>query len=355
MDFFEHGGRNGKNIRYDFSANINPLGLPEGVSEALRESLCQAVRYPEAESLSLREAIAGEWGTDAGGVVCTNGASELIYAAVRALRPAAGLFLAPTFSEYERAFLSVGCPVRYYPLKRENGFAVDEDFLDFLEKQETGSLLFLCNPNNPTGSCVEPSLMERILRLTERRGIWLAVDEAFLAFSGEYGRRSMRRYYKEYENLLVLNAFTKLYAMPGLRLGYGVCESREVIRRLLLQLPAWNVSVPAQEAGLAVLKEKGYVEKTVVYVAEEREFLVAGLKKASGLIRRIYPPMANYIFLEALPGLDRLLADRGIAVRSCENYRQLRAGDYRIAVRSRRENEALLQAIYEEEAAWQKI
>ena len=317
MDFFEHGGRIGKNIRYDFSANINPLGLPEGVSEALRESLCQAVRYPEAESLSLREAIAGEWGTDAGGVVCTNGASELIYAAVRALRPAAGLLLSPTFSEYERAFLSVGCPVRYYPLKRENGFAVDEDFLDFLEKQETGSLLFLCNPNNPTGSCVEPSLMERILRLTARRGLWLAVDEAFLAFSGEYGRRSMRRYYKEYENLLVLNAFTKLYAMPGLRLGYGVCESREVIRRLMLQLPAWNVSVPAQAAGLEALKEK--------------------------------------VYAEALPGLDRLLEDRGIAVRSCENYRQLRAGDYRIAVRSRRENEALLQAIYEEEAAWQKI
>lgn len=181
------------------------------------------------------------------------------------------------------------------------------------------------------------------------------MDEAFLAFSGEYGRRSMRRYYKEYENLLVLNAFTKLYAMPGLRLGYGVCESREVIRRLLLQLPAWNVSVPAQAAGLEALKEKVYAEKTVVYVAEEREFLVAGLKKAPGLIRRIYPSMANYIFLEALPGLDRLLADRGIAVRSCENYRQLRAGDYRIAVRSRRENEALLQAIYEEEAAWQKI
>ena len=128
-----------------------------------------------------------------------------------------------------------------------------------------------------------------------------------------------------------------------------------MIRRLLLQLPAWNVSVPAQAAGLAALKEKEYVEKTAAYVAEERGFLVAGLKKAPGLIRRIYPSMANYIFLEALPGLDRLLADRGIAVRSCENYRQLRAGDYRIAVRSRRENEALLQAIYEEEAAWQKI
>lgn len=355
MDFFEHGGRNGENIIYDFSANINPLGMPERVSDALRESLCRAVRYPEAESLSLREAIAGEWGTDAGRVVCTNGASELIYAAVRALKPTAGLLFAPTFSEYERAFLSVGCPVSHYPLKRENGFAVEEDFLDFLEKQEAGSLLFLCNPNNPTGNCVDPFLMERILKLTACKGIWLAVDEAFLSFSGEYEWRSMRRYYKEYDNLLVLNAFTKLYAMPGLRLGYGVCESHEVIRRLLLQLPAWNVSVPAQAAGMAALKEKEFVMKTAAYVAGEQEFLLAGLEKAPGLIRRVYPPMANYIFLEALPGLDRLLADRGIAVRNCENYRQLRAGDYRIAVRSRRENEALVQAIYEEEAAWQKI
>ena len=111
----------------------------------------------------------------------------------------------------------------------------------------------------------------------------------------------------------------------------------------MLQLPAWNVSVPGAGGGTGGTEGKSVCGKTVVYVAEEREFLVAGLKKASGLIRRIYPPMANYIFLEALPGLDRLLEDRGIAVRSCENYRQLRAGDYRIAVRSRRENEALLQ------------
>lgn len=355
MDLFEHGGRGGRNICYDFSANINPLGMPAGVLAALKDSLCQAVGYPEADSLSLREAIAGDWETKAENVVCTNGASELIYAAVRALQPAAGLLPSPTFSEYERAFLSAGCPVRYYPLQRDNRFRADEGFLAFLEKQEAGSLLFLCNPNNPTGSCTEPSLMERIVKLTAQKGIWLAVDEAFLAFSGEYRQRSMRRYFRDYENLLILNAFTKLYAMPGLRLGYGICGNREVIRRILLQLPAWNVSVPAQAAGLAALKEKAYVEETVAYIAREQAFLREGLAKVPGLVYRVYPPMANYIFLEGAPGLDRLLADKGIAIRSCENYRQLRTGDYRIAVRGRTENEALLRALMEEEAAWQKI
>ena len=184
----------------------------------------------------------------------------------------------PHYSEYARELSLIGGALQYYHLKESQDFVLDiPDFLQALT--DDIGLVILCNPNNPTGSCVEPSLMERILRLTARRGIWLAVDEAFLAFSGEYERRSMRRYFKEYENLLVLNAFTKLYAMPGLRLGYGVCESREVIRRLLLQLPAWNVSVPAQAAGLAALKEKSMWKKRRHMSLRNGDSLWQGLKR----------------------------------------------------------------------------
>lgn len=170
MDFFEHGGRNGgTNISYDFSANINPLGMPDTAAQVLQREWKRAESYPEETSRTLCEAIARQWQAKEAQLVCTNGASELIYAAVRALKPAAGLILAPAFSEYERALLAADCPVRCFPLRRENGFQADEGLLTFLEQQPSGSLLFLCNPNNPVGNCMDPKLSERVLRLTARK------------------------------------------------------------------------------------------------------------------------------------------------------------------------------------------
>ena len=348
MDFFEHGGRNGgTNISYDFSANINPLGMPDAAAQVLQREWKRAESYPEETSRTLCEAIARQWQADEAQLVCTNGASELIYAAVRALKPAAGLILAPAFSEYERALLAADCPVRCFPLRRENGFQAEEGLLTFLEQQPSGSLLFLCNPNNPVGNCMDPKLSERVLRLTARKKIWLAADETFLPFCRDYENISMKRFYRDYGNLLIINAFTKLYAMPGLRLGYGICADREVIRQIRRQLPAWNVSVPAQLAGLAALREEDYRERTIGYLDKARACLIEGLKKRDKLIYRIYPPCANFIFFEGVPGLDRLLAGKGFAIRSCENYRRLGPGDYRIAVRTGEENEALLQALDE--------
>lgn len=366
MDFFEHGGRHGgTNITYDFSANINPLGMPDAAVQVLQQEWKRSEGYPEETSHTLRRAIALQWQAEEEQLVCTNGASELIYAAVRALRPVAGLIMAPTFSEYERALLAADCPVKCFPLLRENGFQAGEGLLTFLEQQPSGSLLFLCNPNNPVGNCMDPQLSERVLRLTARKKIWLAADETFLPFCRDYENISMKRFYRDYGNLLIINAFTKLYAMPGLRLGYGICADREVIRNIRRQLPAWNVSVPAQLAGLAALREQGYQERTIEYLEKERAHLIEGLQKREKLIYRIYPSRANFIFLEAVPGLDRMLAEKGFAIRSCENYRRLGPGDFRIAVRTREENEALLKALDElekesccrerQETVWQKI
>ena len=302
MDFFEHGGRNGKNIRYDFSANINPLGLPEGVLEALRESLCQAVRYPEAESLSLREAIAGEWGTDAGGVVCTNGASELIYAAVRALRPAAGLLPAPTFSEYERAFLSVGCPVRYYPLKRENGFALDEDFLDFLEKQETGSLLFLCNPNNPTGYLYTQREMNQIRDLVKKYDLFLFSDEVYREFCYT-GAPYISAFHLEgiEEQVVLIDSVSKRYSECGIRIGALITRHKE-LKKSVMKFCQARLSPPLLGqivAEASIDAPESYMLSTYNEYVERRKHLIDGLNRIPGCYSPI--PMGAFYTVARLP------------------------------------------------------
>ncbi len=356
MDFFEHGG-NAKieNIICDFSANINPLGLPSSAVDILKDSLMDVEKYPEIRSESLRDAIANKWNINREKVICGNGASELIYSIVHTLIPPTGIILTPTFSEYERALLSVGSNIVLYNLRKENDFRLDEGILDFLSIQEKGSMLFLCNPNNPIGNLVDDKLFKEIVILCKQQEILLVIDECFLPFNKEYEKYSARQYFLDYDNIFILNAFTKIYAMPGLRLGYGITSNQELIEKMYSRLPAWNVSILAQQVGKAVLEDSEYVEKSVGYIDIEREFLISRMRGYRNIISKVYEGSANYIFFQGIGKLDNILANKGIVIRNCENYRSLGKGYYRIAVRTREENEILIRALSEEDEKWQRI
>ncbi len=356
MDFFEHGGNSKtENIICDFSANINPLGLPTSAVTILKNNWRDVQEYPEIRSQSLRSDIAKQWNINREKVICGNGASELIYSIVHTVVPHTGIILAPTFSEYERALLSVGSNIVLYNLRIENDYRIEEDILELLSKQEKGSMLFLCNPNNPVGNLVDNKLLEEIIILCNKQEILLVIDECFLPFNKEYEKHSVKQYFLVYDNVFILNAFTKLYAMPGLRLGYGITSNEELIEKMYSRLPAWNVSILAQQVGLAVLEDNEYVEKSVNYIEVEREFLTIKMNTFKNIISKVYEGSANYIFFEGIEGLDNILADKGIIIRSCENYRNLDKSYYRIAVRTREENEILISALEEEEQKWQRI
>lgn len=214
----------------DFSANVSPLGLPGGVAKAITASLAMADRYPDPLCRALREKLAVAEGVPAEWLLCGNGAADLIFRLALAEKPRTALVTAPTFAEYATALETVDCRVERHFLQEENDFAVTDAILDAVHPGI--DLVFLCQPNNPTGQLARPALVEALLRRCEAAGAVLAVDECFLDFLPEGQSLSVKHLLKNSKKLIILKAFTKLYGMAGVRLGYCLCADENRLARM---------------------------------------------------------------------------------------------------------------------------
>lgn len=322
----------------DFSVNTNPLGPPEEVIKVLREQMNQIAHYPDMECESLCDAIGRYEQIDPSKILCGNGAAELFYAISFAVRPKKALLLAPTFSEYEKALRAVGTEVQYTVLKREEEFQVQESMLEMITSQL--DILFFCNPNNPTGLVTEPELLKKIILRCEEQQVVLVLDECFLDFLEESEKHDMKKFLKQCKCLVIVKAFTKMFCMPGLRLGYCMSGNKKLLSKIRAVMQAWNVSVLAQLSGVAALEQpEEYFAKTRYFIGEEREFMKSELRK---LGYRVYDSMANYLFFEGEEGLYEKALEAGFLIRDCSNYVGLKEGAYRIAIRTHNENERMI-------------
>lgn len=337
-----HGGDlYSREILLDFSANINPYGTPQGVKDAVAGSVDALCHYPDPYCRGLTAAIADFEDVPQSRVFCGNGAAELIFSCCMALRPKKALVLSPCFSEYETALQVFGTEVAHYLLGREEDFRLTEAFLPFLE--ESGAeMLMLCNPNNPTGQVIDRVLLERILEICREKGIFLFIDECFLDLTEGGEGYSMKPFLEEHKHLFLLKAFTKSYGMAGLRLGYCLSANPALLQTMGRQVQPWNVSVPAQNAGIAALKEGAFLEKARKTIREQRAVLEGGLSK---LGMEVIPSRTNYILFRGPRDLRERLLEAGIQIRSCANYIGLSEGWYRIAVKLPEENRKLLEAV----------
>lgn len=324
----------------DFSANCNPLGTPESVKKAVRDSAESIKDYPQVGYAPLREALSHYEDVAPECIICGNGAAELIFSICQAVKPKRALLAVPSFAEYEQALLSVDCQIEYVFLKEENGFRIQEDFIEKIHKDL--DIVFLCNPNNPTGLLIDRDYLFRVLRYCREMEILLVVDECFLDFVKEPGKYSLKAQLSRYHNLFILKAFTKRYAMAGIRLGYGICENKELLEKMSQVTQPWNISVMAQAAGIAALKENDYVEKGRQLVFEEALWLQKQMKEL-GL--KMYPSQANYLFFQGPAGLFEGCVRHGVLIRDCSNYPGLEEGYYRVAVRNHQENGRLIVAL----------
>ncbi len=335
-----HGGDIYSNaVRYDFSANINPAGMPEEVKEAVISAADALSAYPDAYARELRAGVAERENVPEDCVLLGNGAAEMIYCFAYSLpKDREALIVSPTFSEYGTALKAAGIRTKQYLLPEERGFRLTEDFLqtDFSRY----SAVFLCSPNNPTGLIVEPALLERILRT----GVRLFLDLCFIDLTDTPALYNVPALLGEFPNLTVLKAFTKDFAMAGIRLGYALSGDTDFLETMAEKTQCWNVSTVAQKAGLAALRCEDWLRASVREISKERARLMRAL---TDLGIRVFPGRANYLLLYSEYDLPGALLKRGILVRDCSNYAGLRKGYVRIAVRTREENDALLEALKE--------
>ncbi len=325
----------------DLSANVNPLGMPPAVKRAIIDNIDAFSNYPDPlcrdliDEISKHEKVPKEY------IACGNGAADIIYRIAATIKPKIALLPAPTFSEYEQSLKIVNGSIRYHLLLENEGFILDERILYKLSPDI--DIMFLCNPNNPTGVPIKKDRVLRIASHCKKNNTVLVVDECFIDFLENTNEYSIVQELIDLKNVIVLKAFTKIYAMAGIRLGYCICSDNEIIEGIYNQGQPWNVSVVAQKCGVAALKETDYVKETKKIIKQNREFLIKNLRL---LGFEVFDSEANYILIKSEnKSLQRELEKEGILIRSCANYIGLNESYFRIAVKSKEDNEFLLKTL----------
>lgn len=338
-----HGGDIYRNqVELDYSVNINPLGKPDSVIRALQEAVQCCGAYPDIEQEKLKAALAEYEGIKPEMILCGNGASELFMAVEHAVKPEHVVIPVPSFFGYEHAVNAYQGKITFWSIEESENWTLTERILPVLS--ENVDLVYLANPNNPTGNLIPIPLLEKIVERCEQNHICLVIDECFLPFCEK--ESEYKNFWEKYDfpELIRIRAFTKTFSIPGVRLGYLICGNLELRKKISEHLPEWNVSVFAQKAGVAAAKESEFVERSRAVIVEERTWLTRQLKNLGCLL---YPSETNYILLFCEVPLDEKLLKKGILIRNCSNFRGLKDGYYRIAVKCREDNVRLVEAIKE--------
>ncbi len=336
----------GRRELIDFSANMNPLGPPPAAWQAILDHLAGIVHYPDPYAQGLKTALADHLGVDPVNLALGNGSIELIYLLPRVFPFAAATLPAPGFSEYGYAVRLAQGQCRYVYLQPPD---YTWDLPALRQEISQGGLIFLCNPNNPTGTLLSRSDLEALLAVLPPSAL-LVMDEAFIDFVADRQDLTLVPRAIQDPRLLVLGSLTKFFAVPGLRLGY-LAGTPERISRLAAFLPPWNINSLAQAAGIAAVHDQKFIQESRNYIFKTRQELFEALRVIPGL--NPLPPTANFIFcrlapeLPNAPRLVELMGRQGFLLRDCSNYRGLDDRCLRLAVRRRQDNLALVTALQE--------
>lgn len=333
----------------DFSANINPLGIPGELKHILISGIDDLVNYPDPEYCKLRDNISKYLKVPFENIITGNGATEIIFELFNVLKPNNVLLAGPTFLEYEKAACMAGVKVEYIELEEKDCFELDIDkFASYISRGL--ECLLLCNPNNPTSTLTGKDELEFIIKHASKNNVMVIIDEAFIELTVGSNNNSMVEYLEKYSNLFIIRAFTKIFAIPGLRLGYGLGNS-QVIRKMWERKLMWSVNSIASCAGDFLPLSGEYLDMTSRWLAQEKKWLYEELCKIDNL--KVFEPQTNFILIKILDDLDtNILGDkmgsRGILLRNASNFRFLNSKFFRVAVKDRNSNLILVNNLKEE-------
>lgn len=333
-----------------FSANVNPLGVSPLLRGTLSARIDAITSYPDREYTSLRRCIAAYCGTDAESVIVGNGSTELISLFIQTEHPKKALILGPTYSEYEREIALGGGTTFYYALRETDDFCLDAgDFLTQLN--ESIDLLVICNPNNPTSSAITRQDMRRILDACRQYGIYVMVDETYVEFSDRMDEISAVPLTNDYDNLVILRGTSKFFAAPGLRLGYAITGSRDLIQEINTRKNPWTINSLAVVAGETMFGDTDYIRATRELISTERARIFAAL--SSHPAYKPYKPDGNFLLVRILkegltaPELFDRAIRRNMMIRDCSTFPSLDDRYIRFCFMKPEDNDRLLACLME--------
>lgn len=341
----------------DYSSNINPYGLPENLKKEIFEKVFVLERYPDPDYIELREKIAEKNNLNIENIIVGNGATEIIFLFMKILSPKKVLIVSPTFGEYERAIKAStlandSLEINYFELKETENFVLNVKNLE-TELENNYDLLILCNPNNPTGQFLKLKKLEEILKICEQKNTKLFVDEAFVEFVEDWENESIINSKENKENLFVIRAFTKFFAIPGLRLGYGICFNNNLLKKMLEKKEPWSVNNIADLAGKTVLDDENYIQKTKEWIKDQKKYMYENLNKIEGL--RAYKTEVNFILLKIednllekgldVKNLRKKMLEKGILIRDASNFIYLNKHYFRLAIKDKLNNEKVIETL----------
>ena len=333
-----------------FSANVNPLGVSPLLRTALSEQIDAITSYPDREYTSLRKCIAEYCHTDYENIIVGNGSTELISLFIQIEHPKKALVIGPTYSEYEREISLGGGTTLYYPLKEEDDFELNvEDFLTHLN--ESLDLLVICNPNNPTSSCITRKNMRRILDACKQYDIYVMVDETYVEFADNMEEIDSIPLTNYYNNIVILRGTSKFFAAPGLRLGYAITGNRDLIKALNTRKNPWTINSLAVVAGETMFQDTAYIEQTRQLIASERNRCYQALQASPDY--KVYKPSGNFMLAKITTEelTSEFLFDKairqGMMIRDCSTFPFLDNKYIRFCFMKPEDNARLLKCLLE--------
>ena len=321
----------------DYSSNINPLGTPEGLDQVLIKSFKSLESYPDIHYRKLKASISKYLNCNQENVLVGNGAVEIINNFI--IPSERVVVIAPSFSEYEKRAVAHGKEVVKF--KYSEDFSIDVENLNSI--LEENDLLIIGNPNNPTGLRIEKQVLLEIYKSIKGKNAFVLLDEAFYEFCPwDYDSIELFKEFN-YENIGIIRAATKFFALPGIRLGYACTSNLKVDEISKIELP-WSINSLADIAGQYIFKDSSYITRSKEYIEAEREFLLNELISIKAI--KPYNTHTNYILVKLLNCDEeyafRLFLENGIVIRKCSSFKELGKNHIRVAIKDRANNLKLI-------------
>ena len=325
----------------DYSSNINPLGVPSSFKKAVIENFETLEKYPDIDYVELRTAIGNYNNCHIDNVVVGNGATEVLFLYMKAVKAKKVLIIAPTFAEYERAARAAGRDVKFFPLSKD--FSLNENMLlDFITDED---VVVMCNPNNPTGKFQNLEKIKKLADFLERKNKKLFIDEAFIEFVDDW--KDKTAFLLKHKNVFILRALTKFFALPGVRLGYGLTYDEAILNEIKNIREPWSVNGVAEIAGKTMLLDTLYIHETENWIKKEKLWFYEELCEIDNI--EVTPTETNFILVKLLndnaKSFRKKMIENGVLVRDASNFMFLDESYIRLAIKDRKKNEQVLEAL----------